>query len=365
MDNFCLFERIQCDIRELITTGKIKPGAKIPSVNSIKEKYKVSHITALRALKELALENHVEFIKGRGYFACQGNRSGRTTGVVACLMRPPRLSTIHDNYFNDINQAVVRTLMNLRYQVLYPSSNIWLAKLPVLTESLQEILNEALAVEANVDGFIVEDRIDDETLKKLIKANRKPVVLVNRSSGLPIDSVTADNVNGAGKAADIALKMGYSHFIVAKPGIPNSNNEERFSGFTEALRMNEVSQEAITILDDFNVRPFEESIESILRLLSKITTKCLIFSPMDVFARAVTDALNDTGVALGKDVGVLGFEGMGYATLSAPAVTTFDVHPDDIGVKTAELLHSRIIGENLDKPGNHTVPCSVQLGDTL
>lgn len=369
-ETVCLFERIRRDIRGKIDDGEIKPNEKIPSVNDIKTRYHVSHITALRALKELALDGSVEFVKGRGYFAKEIvslKKSTRDTGVVACLTRPSRMSTTYDNFFNDVNQAIQRELMRVRFHAIYPFANLGLAELPVLPDELDDVLKEALEIEPKVDGFIIDERVDDNVLEQLMSETRKPVVVVNRGSRLTVDAVIADNVGGAGKAAEIALKMGYERFIAACPGTDsvNANATVRHQAFIASLRERGVGENDIDVLTDYNMVPYEQSIDLIKEKLNGARQKILIFAPNDVFARVVVDTLVRLKYSLGERVGVLGFEGMGYATMREPFVTTFNIHAAEIGRTAARILCARINGDRTSPVKDHVVPCSLQLGESL
>jgi LacI family transcriptional regulator len=367
-DNICLFERIRGDIRGRIETGVIQPGEKIPSVKEIRDLYQVSHITALRALKELAQEGSVECVKGRGYFARRLEKSdapGRQTSIVACLTRPSRTATVHDNFFNNINQAIQRELMRLKFYAIYPHGNLGLDEARPTPAEQEIILKDALELEARVDGFIVDERLDDTVLAKLMAATRKPLVVVNRTSNLALDTVTAANGEGGKQAAEIALKMGYERFLVASPGSGIANFFERHVAFMEALSAHGIPKSQVMVLEGYDLQPFEVSFDKIDKALCENKDKTLVFSPTDVFARAAADHLATQQLVLGDRVGVLGFEGMGYATMHKPKVTTFNIHPERIGMEAARLLCARINGQNFEAPDNHSVPCSLQMGDTL
>ena len=61
--NMCLHEKITEDIKNLIVSEKIKYRGQIPSVNEIRKKYDVSHVTALRAFRNLVNENYIERVE--------------------------------------------------------------------------------------------------------------------------------------------------------------------------------------------------------------------------------------------------------------------------------------------------------------
>jgi GntR family transcriptional regulator len=57
------------DLRHQITTGRIKPGERLPSEVGLAERYKVSTVTLRSALAVLQGEGLVEKIHGKGNFA--------------------------------------------------------------------------------------------------------------------------------------------------------------------------------------------------------------------------------------------------------------------------------------------------------
>ena len=53
MREACLYEGICADIKRLIAAGSLQPGERIFSLSQLRDSYQVSHITALRAKREL------------------------------------------------------------------------------------------------------------------------------------------------------------------------------------------------------------------------------------------------------------------------------------------------------------------------
>lgn len=63
-----LIQQVKNQLKEEIITGAVKPGQRIESIRSITQKYKVSHITAAKALKELSKEGWIDSKVGSGSF---------------------------------------------------------------------------------------------------------------------------------------------------------------------------------------------------------------------------------------------------------------------------------------------------------
>jgi DNA-binding LacI/PurR family transcriptional regulator len=361
----CLHEKITEDIKKLIVSEKIKYRGQIPSVNEIRKKYDVSHVTVLRVFKNLVNENYIERVNGKGYYAIFRKRplSQKLHGIVACMTRPFREDNLKDNYFNSINQAIQRTLMAKKFNVFYPSCNLSFADNLPDDSDLSLVKDFGIELVNKVDGFIIDERIPDAIITLIKNKVDRPIVLIGRNSSLDIDSVSPDNFNGASKAAELCVKMKYEYFCVARNALFSSNNAERTDAFIQSLKENNVPPEKIFCFD-YNIEPYEKTFSLITENVTK-GGKTVIFSPNDPFARWLTDKFDGKGIALGREIGIISFEGLGYSTIRKPHISTVDIHPSEMGKKAVEILLSRIYGTNCKRKQNHTVPTTLQIGATL
>ena len=67
------YKQIVSSIENAIATGLIKKGSKTPSLNSIKDKHKVSRDTVLTAFKELKNRGIIHSVVGKGYYVSSEN----------------------------------------------------------------------------------------------------------------------------------------------------------------------------------------------------------------------------------------------------------------------------------------------------
>jgi len=361
-----LYEIIGSDIKLLISSGKILPGEKIPSVNDIRKKYDVSHVTALRVLKELAVENYIDQVNGKGYYAknaVQYEKKNTTCGTIACFLRPYRPITFHDNYYNEINMAVQRECMQRGIDTIYPSGNFPLEENSPPRKSLEIIKEAIIEILPKIDGIIIDGRIPDSILSKMNGKLNKPIVIVNRKSLLNYDTISPDNTNGAAQSAEMALKMGYQKFIVGKNACNPTRTNDRCDGFINKLRISGIGSSSISGFE-YNLKPYKETFELAERLID-FKQKTLIFCPTDRLARAFADEFTAKNIELGEHLGIIGFEGIGYATKNKPYITTVNIHPEKIGQKAVEILLARINGTIFEKPSNHIIQSTFTLGETI
>lgn len=366
--NVCIYQKVSAEIIELISKGKLKAGDKAPSVNDIRKKYKISHITALRVLQELAKDNYLEFVMGKGYYVkAESNfRTPRIKGVIGCITRTFRETTVHDNYFNEVNQGIQNQAMLKGFNVLYPSCNLRFRPMNVNGSNLAEIRNAVEKMKESVDGFIFDERIPDDIISEIMDRINNPFVVVNRTSSLPIDTVSADNAGGAKQGAELAIKMGYKYFILCSGLANNHNHSDRFDAFHETLLTHNIPRENIEFLEGIPVQSREVTASKLQKAISrKTSSRKLIFSIVDSMARMICDTLAEDKHRIPEDIGILGFEGMGYAKMKKPYISTIEINPGQIGISAVDILAGRINKTYWEDPENHIVNVTFSMGETL
>lgn len=363
----CLYEKICDDITILINAGSLAYRDKVPSVSDIREKYKVSHITALRALKELVKENYIEFVKGKGYFVSLPNNKSQSKlkNAVGCLIRPLWKYNLTDNYYNEIFCGMQREAQRRRLDIIQPHSVYHLDSLPPHPDGIKEIREAAFKIADNVDGFIVDDRIPDNIIEEIMEKTSKPLVTIDRESKLNVDTVTADNAGGSEQAATMALEKGYTNFIICRDGgvLMTYNNTTRVDSFANVL--NKHAAASLSIVENCNIEPWENTLDKILKLLeSKKGCRTIIFASASI-ARYFCDTLYSQGFKIGEEVGLVCFEATGYAKLRKPFITSININTYEIGEKAIEILCGRINFSNSAAKMNYIVPVMFSIGDTL
>ncbi len=363
-----LFETIKNEVRDKIISGDIRVGEKAPSIKNLCNDYSVSHVTALRVLKDLAQDGYIIQKTGRGYFVNRINANGRSAErkqLIACVLRPCRQSSLTDNYFNDIIQAIQKSCMQKRFNIHYPHQSLGLDQDFTDSKFWAELLDSCLEIADKVDGYFLDERIPDPIIRKFTNIINKPCVLVGRKTLADIDSVFPDNSGGAANAAKMCVQMDYKRFWVAHDAYhaDNYNLSERTKSFIKALKKNGVSDKNITEFD-FNIIAHEDTFASLEKNIEP-KVKTLFFSPTDRFARWLVNAMFKENIPVGDKVGIFGFGGQGFAKNFKPQLTTIDVDPAGIGTMAVEVLMQRISSEKHQGAVNRSPEAIFYLGETI
>lgn len=68
-----IYSQIAEQVKELIISGKLKPGQKLPSIRSLANDLHISVITTKRAYTDLEQLGFIETVQGKGSFVASGN----------------------------------------------------------------------------------------------------------------------------------------------------------------------------------------------------------------------------------------------------------------------------------------------------
>jgi DNA-binding LacI/PurR family transcriptional regulator len=369
MSTALLYKRITGDIKGLIDGGTLSPGAKIPSVNILKEQYGVSHITAMKVYQELSKDNYVTQKRGRGYFVrdAESFKQVKRTGNIGVFIRPLREYSLEDNYFNDINSGVQAASCEQRLNLLSSHTTLPLNHPPVNGAALEHIAKSMMDCADQVDGYLVDERIPDEFLAQVQQRIGKPMVVLNRLTEMAIDSVTPANRQGVKQALDIAMRMGYSNYIFCRPGNRVSNNTERYQAFLDFIEDAGVTEDNYRIVDDCSVLPGEVTMERVRYCINELKNKgrILLVCCTDAYARNCCNMLSEDKMIIGKDVGILSNDGFGYSKRLNPEIASLQSQPFEMGKLAVKALIRRLSVDDFSPVRNITPEPIFTFGETL
>ena len=107
-----IYEQITTQIKELILTGELQPGQKLPSIRALANGLRISVITTKRAYTDLEAQGFIETVQGKGSFVTGGNvellREERRRQIEQRLMR-----LVDDARSADIGDDELREMMDL------------------------------------------------------------------------------------------------------------------------------------------------------------------------------------------------------------------------------------------------------------
>lgn len=200
-----------------------------------------------------------------------------------------------------------------------------------------------------IDGLLLlSPRKDDTALIELIESDF-PIVLLG-SIGHPQEvSVDTPSTEGLRAAVEHVVALGHRHIGAipfSPPGFPAADmrqSELRAMLAEHAIR---IGEDAV-VPGDFSA---ESGFKATLALMAARPDITAIFAGNDTIALGVIGALAHLGLAVPRDVSVVGFDDLPFAGYVAPPLTTVRVDAMHQGRCAAEALMLRLKGKAVPEP---------------
>ncbi len=229
------------------------------------------------------------------------------------------------------------------------------------TEAEEEELYPRVVASGAVDGVVVTaTRMGDPLLDRLADG-ALPYVVVGRPDHAEsvITYVDADNHGGARAAALHLCNLGYQR--IAYIGAPTNTTAgvDRRSGFLEGLAVCGTPP-ADDLMRDGDYTE-ASGYRAMLSLLPAHPDA--VFVATDTMAVGALRALNEAGVSVPNDVGLVGFDGLPPSERTLPKLSTVRQPVTATGARAVELLLGLVSGE-IDGPVHEVMPTELVIRES-
>lgn len=207
-------------------------------------------------------------------------------------------------------------------------------------------------VARRVDGLIIVPTGDDQSY--LINERRAGVNVVfadRPPKQFRADSVVSDNHTGALMATNHLIAGGHRRIGFLGDLLSIQTAADRMAGYVDALREAGLPRDSSFIRHGLHtIEEAHAAAESLLRSPAPPTA---LFASQNLLTIGAMSALRAHG--LQKHVGLVGFDDFLLADLLEPAVTVVAQDPSAMGELAAEILFSRMDGDE-SPPREHIIP---------
>jgi LacI family transcriptional regulator len=171
-----------------------------------------------------------------------------------------------------------------------------------------------------------------------------PLVAVDPHTGPSnLPSVHSDNLAGAITATRHLLELGHRRigFLAGRPDLESARQREQ--GYCRALSDAGLPVDTNLIrVGDYDLEMSQEPARQLLTLDDRPTA---IFAANDLSAMQTMHVARTLGLAIPRDVSVVGFDNIPESALIEPPLTTIDQSIQEMGRRAVELLIAVIEGE--------------------
>ena len=199
----------------------------------------------------------------------------------------------------------------------------------------------------SMDGIMVLDIIDENTLNNLRKELDVPIILIdNHRNFKDIYGVDNDDFGGAYKATRYLISLGHKN--IGYIGIPDSHplGRESWSGFKEALKENNLEEVCSYKKCQFGIRSGRRAMNY---LLEEKLLPTAFFCVNDYIAIGAIEELKSKGYKVPDDVSFIGMDDMELSSEIDPPLTTVRIKMEELGrvgiKKLTSIINNNYRGE--------------------
>ena len=302
---------------------------KLPSDHELATEITASYATLRLVMKELEQQGYIRRIRGSGTYLTPETRS-----LLAEAQQ--RKLYIYAPCFPDSSKRDYGVLLleALRKQA---DVNNWKSTISPVRNHREFI--EHLEREAHWTDAVIylppTEPFSLNVLGKLAQFDAKPLVVLDcELSNIAIDNITTDNRRGGMLAASHLLTKGHRNIaiLLCEPPLPQSR--ARIQGFTDTLESWGIQAEIIDCrVQTEDSREFL-TFQTLLKRLKQPYNFTAIFAISDSGAFGALQAFEDLNLVVGRDISLIGFDGISARLPLSPRITSI-VQPIDEICQTA------------------------------
>jgi LacI family transcriptional regulator len=192
-----------------------------------------------------------------------------------------------------------------------------------------------------VDGLILAATGGSEETLRQVLLNGVPIVAIpGELSDIPVDIVMSHEEEAGAKAADYLLRLGHSRIGCIAGPRETSASAGRFVGFRRTLAEAGVDLPAEAVVKgDFRVEGGRDGMAELLRRNLGLTA---VFAGNDAMAIGALSAIGSAGLAVPRNISIIGYDGIWLGTASVPPLTTIGHSFPKVGEAAVGLLLDRM-----------------------
>jgi len=278
----------------------------------------VSSKTKARVLKVAEELGYVPSSLAKGLWSGQT----KTVGVV--------VTTIANPFYANVVTGIEHVLEEQEYNILLNSSH---------EDPQRELRAVKLLLEQRVDGIILAPVQTNPKAVDFLEKNGVPYVLVGRTAlNVQANHVVCDDYRVGELAARHLVSRGHKEIMFINSAY-NYSAQLRQEGFCKTLLA-----AGITMHPQW-IRTVHGG-ETVGKVLSEALDEGLkptaIFCFCDQMAIGAMKELRRRGRRIPEDVAIMGVDNLEVTEMLDPPLTTIEVHNNDLGIESAEILLRRI-----------------------
>jgi LacI family transcriptional regulator len=246
------------------------------------------------------------------------------------------VSDIANPFFPELVKSIEMAAFARGYNVLLLNTNYNAAR---AEDYVKRLIGLNVAGVALMTAEVAPELVDELIAKK--------ISVVSQTFGTPgahKSNVVIDYAAGVEEAVQHLASLGHRHLVhVAGPERLNATNVRREAFLASVARHIPEAQTAV-FAGDFK---FEGGRAAANQIMARNPLPTAIFAANDMMAFGVLKELRAHGLAVPRDISLIGFDDIALAELTEPSLTTVRLSREELGRRTVEALVASI-----EQPGD-------------
>lgn len=359
--------QVQRVLHDLVKSGRLQPGDKIPAELQIADALGVSKMTVNKAL--LALTASGLFVRevGRGTFvapqALEAVASSVSSGTRSeSLSTKPRLvlsfvegarDVLDSDYYGNLYRGIIAALSSgpdsemAVDMVLSP-----LAAKDYLAQEIHEPSQGRILIAPRAESIPSIEALWQQGASLLVLGASWPTM------GVP--SIDSDNIGGATEAVRHLVELGHRRIAILFAEENTANIQDRLVGYRRAMSAASLPQPAAyEVRGESAWRVGEPAKSRLSNLLMQPSPVTAILAAGHYLALEAMNVVREAGLRIPEDVSVIGFDDPLSAQLVHPTLTTVRQPLYEMGVRAGERILKLMWGEESRTPIREVLPAQV------
>ena len=330
------------------------------TLKDIAKECKVSFSTVSKALKgssEISYET-TQFIKNKaremGYHPNIAARSLRTnrTYDIGLIFEDKTGAGFQHQYFATIISGIQKVAFSKGYEMSFVSG-----------DSTKNYDYYAHALARNYDGVALLSCDYTSTGIRQLVQSEIPTVSLDYFYDIDHSAVMSDYSSGIKELLEYVIESGHKKIAMIH-GEKTWVTEQRIETFKKICKKNDITIPADYFAEGLYHDPVTSSAATEVLLGLPEPPTC-IFYPDDYAALGGIRELNSHGLTPGKDISIVGYDGIALTSMMIPPLTTYEQDGEAIGRAIAEALIQKIENPDDYKPKKEMVSGRIIKGGTV
>ncbi|MDO5292863.1 MAG: GntR family transcriptional regulator [bacterium] len=319
-------------LEQKISSGKIRPGDKLPSENVLSKEFEISRQTVRKALEILENKGLIIAKHGIGTFCAEPSRGKVPTKNIGVVT-----TYLSDYIFPRVIQGIDTVLNKQGYSILLKNTN---NSRQAEASCLEELIKK------NIDGLIIEPSKTQIFCRHIklyeqLEESRIPYVFIQGCFSQMSDKpkVLMDDCKGGYLVTKHLISLGHKT-IVGVFKADDMQGQKRHKGYVMALQEANIAYDPDKVVwfytEDRMIHPYHQMKQMSQRYEQEPFDAVVCYN--DQIAMAVIHALEEKGISVPKQVAVTGYDNSELGSSLRIPLTTI-AHPQNkLGEMAAELL---------------------------